>query len=1327
MPSLPLLLLALVSSRDLPIVFRDNFQAYTAAQPVETRWYVSGGAMEVRGGRLRAETGNVQAYPMDAPDSGRQTVECLITPRARARKGTWSAAGLMIYQDPANHWRVAVVESPGGERYFELVEMFSSVWQAQDDAATRLPEKGTTLRGTWEYGQTYRLRLSIQPGSVEAEALPAAGGQALFRKGFELPARIGAVRSGRVSLQAVEMVVDFDDVVVRSMDKPSTGRFGTRGPYRVAVHDGGTGKANAMAAGLRRAGYASRVLSSDDVAKPAALSRAQFDAVLFLNGARAPIAAKENLLRFFSNGGDMVVVGGPLFEESIQEALTTWERRLAVLTADRDLLRLDGAEPPVFRRASNNMAANTVWRVEPTGPPAARQALRVHMPAYDGWDNIGTDLPEGFGEGSDLLMFWAKGSARTTALAVELRERDGSRWIGTVPLTAEWRRIVMTPADFPYWRDNPSTGRGQGGDRVRPAEVREITFGLAQSHTNVPAGEHTFWVAGVQAGKLPANLQRPDTTPPTLEAFSPFYKWYKLPSLKPTPEQLRQVAETGHQKGPIVSPIERPRGLGTAGTRRGRWIPLAAIFDTTGKRRGERVSMYVNLRPPYVGSIWAHLAAPEAPATLEREILGLIARSARGQFLAFAGAEQFSYFVGERVPLGAAIVNYGSAPIRATVRQRLLGSQNQALAQWSSTLEVKPGREGRIRNTWQAAAQAAGECRVITDLLVGGRQVDQIVQPITILQTPKAPAEALVRVRGGDFVAPELVAGTGEIRGPARKWYPYGLNYWQSNVAGSDVTDYWLHWQSPGFYDPRIVERDLATFRELGFNAVSIQLNTPESVRQANDFIWRAARHGIRTNVFIAGAHPFYTDEQLFTRLIREGRFAGNPYIWAWDIAWEHHLGPHQERRQWDAEWEEWVIERYGSIEHAEALWKHPIPRTPEGKVTNPSDSQLRGNGPWTLMAVAYERCADDVIARRYAAVIRKLRALNLNQLISARSASQPSWSGWFAYDMVSCGKAFDFSSPEGYGLKPEEAGFSTAYARWAGNGKPVFWAEFGSSLWPYDLGGEKAADQNRLYDGFARMLLKSGANGLAAWWNVGGYRVDERSDFGCIAPDGTPRASARTLQAHAAAVTAQREPPPVRRLVEVIRDEHALAYEAIYHLYKETFVETAAKEGMVEVRTPGTGTTSATVPLTVVGQLPFDSFAPLCYINAEFYWVRVLDAAGTWREVPRNGEVRVKAGQPIRLRVRAGNLGEAAWLAGGGQGAVRLIGDDREDSRSTGLPRLTFTHALPRDVKRYEDIDLDVTVSPGITADHELVLTFEARDRARFGERRRLVLRVQR
>jgi hypothetical protein len=165
----------------------------------------------------------------------------------------------------------------------------------------------------------------------------------------------------------------------------------------------------------------------------------------------------------------------------------------------------------------------------------------------------------------------------------------------------------------------------------------------------------------------------------------------------------------------------------------------------------------------------------------------------------------------------------------------------------------------------------------------------------------------------------------------------------------------------------------------------------------------------------------------------------------------------------------------------------------------------------------------------------------------------------------------------------------------------------------------------------------------------------------------------------------------------------------------------------MVEVRTPGTGTTSATVPLTVVGQLPFDSFAPLCYINAEFYWVRVLDAAGTWREVPRNGEVRVKAGQPIRLRVRAGNLGEAAWLAGGGQGAVRLIGDDREDSRSTGLPRLTFTHALPRDVKRYEDIDLDVTVSPGITADHELVLTFEARDRARFGERRRLVLRVQR
>src|ERR1019366_6843226 len=94
---------------------------------------------------------------------------------------------------------------------------------------------------------------------------------------------------------------------------------------------------------------------------------------------------------------------------------------------------------------------------------------------------------------------------------------------------------------------------------------------------------------------------------------------------------------------------------------------------------------------------------------------------------------------------------------------------------------------------------------------------------------------------------------------------------------------------------------------------------------------------------------------------------------------------------------------------------------------------------------------------------------------------------------------------------------------------------------------GEKGATQAKLHRGFAQMLLDSGANGLCSWWSVGGYRVDEKSDFGIIAPDGVARASARELQRQAAKVTSPRSTRPPTLWVTVDRDLHAAAYQAVY------------------------------------------------------------------------------------------------------------------------------------------------------------------------------------
>lgn len=1334
------------------VVFEDRFTAYSQGTAPDSTWEIASGRFVVRQGQLvSGGEGNAVAYAYLAPDLTEQVLEATITPVRRNVAGGWAAAGLTLFQDGGNYWRLALVESPGRERYAELVEMYEGVWQAQNQPGTSLKVQPEERSGfAWKEGQPYRFRLTLTPSGILGEIFEAPGpGEATttlrFRRGFEWGEEAPAVRSGRVALNAMDLEARFQDVRVTSSQPATTWQRDPDQPYRLGVHQVGR-SSQLLQAALNAQGWEAVLLPNASLGDPAGFNPGRFDALLLPDGAQCPILAKANLLQFLRGGGDLLVVGGPLFEATIGEAEADWLRTLQAVPLRRSIVDFGTANVTAWQRASNNPQSRTTWTIETAELPMEGgriPGLRVEVGNLTSWDTLSIPVSEAFSPGDDLTLFWAKGAEQTTAFLFEWQERDGSRWIATVPLTPQWKRYVLALEDFRYWPDNPSVGRGGVGDRLNPQQVVRLSVGLAQSHANLPSGRHLFWIAAIGSGRLPEKIHKPDLSLPALEMFSPFYKYYRLPSLRPRTPELVTAAATGHQTGPVVTPIPRPRGLGFAGGRRGRWIPLAEIRDEHRRWRGTRESLFINLGVPYRGSVWGHLAGVEEGADLAKAVVRMVRKMASGLFLAKAGAEHFSYFTDERIPLGVQVANFSPRDRKVEVELQVVkvtwkgaAPRNlpRCLFRFSETLTLSPGQARSVRRTWRPSRPEAGIYQAVTELKEGGKTLDRIVQEFTLLETPNAPKPEFVTVKEGDFYAPVSFQSLFRNRKPkienrkpkTAKWYPYGVNYWQSNVAGTDTSEYWLHWLAPSFYDPEIVERDLATLEELGFTAVSIQLNNPDHVRQVNDFVFRAARHGIRINLFIGGAHPFYTDEPLFTRLITAGRFAGNPYIWAYDIAWEHHLGGHNERRSWDREWEEWVIERYGTIEHAEQNWGFPIPRDENGRVTNPSDEQLRTDGPWLKMAAAYERCADDVISRRYREVIRKIRALDPNHLISARSASQPSWTGWFAYDLLSCGKHFDFSSPEGYGLRPEEAGFTTAYARYAGHGKPVFWAEFGASIFPYDRTGERAQAQAQLHRGFAQMLLDSGANGLASWWSVGGYRVDERSDFGIIAPDGTPRESARELQKRAREITSPRSTRPPSVWVTIDRDLHAAAYQAVYETHKQSYVE-AVKEGkMVGVRTAGTGTTSADCPLLAVGNVPYDGFNPLKFLNAEFNWVRLRNVRGEWQEVRSGETVEVAAGQPLEAQVSVGNLGEATWLAQGQPGAVRLIGDDRQDALSSERPRLTFILPLPKEIARYEDWESpQFVIAPQVEQDCEVVFTLEAEGRARFGERRRVLIKV--
>ena len=258
--------------------------------------------------------------------------------------------------------------------------------------------------------------------------------------------------------------------------------------------------------------------------------------------------------------------------------------------------------------------------------------------------------------------------------------------------------------------------------------------------------------------------------------------------------------------------------------------------------------------------------------------------------------------------------------------------------------------------------------------------------------------------------------------------------------------------------------------------------------------------------------------------------------------------------------------------------------------------------------------------------------------------------------------KHVDFLCPEGYNLqtggwgKPtppddlRKGGLVTLYYRFLSREKPVVWMEFGYTVNGIQTRGRPAmvhiepaelAIQRAEYENFYSMFLESGARGAAPWWLPGGFRLDERSDFGILEPDGSRAAGVPGPQKAAPGVR-----QGGRRLVR--RAGRSQRWQASGHYPRprrplrrrlgilRSAIPPHVKSGRLPyLRTAGTGTTSADCPLVAVGNTPLDGQNPPQFLNAEFNRIEWQDdeAAG-WHEVSGR-TVTLKKGSTPRCRVQ--------------------------------------------------------------------------------------------
>ena len=1035
---------------------------------------------------------------------------------------------------------------------------------------------------------------------------------------------------------------------------------------------------------LQGAGYSTVLLAPSDLSDQSDLS--DCDVLVLSDSSSLPAKSTQSIEAYLKAGGDIIALNAPLWQRALIHIGDLWITREDFQRENAGKLPehavFDFKDISGWQRGSNSMEEPVSAETIANGPISGERALHVFISNLTSYDTFRSpDLQNPFPKGHTLTVFSAKGDERTTQLAVEWAEKDGSRWIATVALTPEWRQYVLTPDDFTYWISIPN--RGGRGDHLHPENAVSMSVGLAHTHTTtIGSGRFEYWVGPFGTSAMTPELQEylSATVPPALDTLSPGYKFFDcsdVSSLKVRADQ----AIVGQADFPIPaivrSPHPRPKGGGFDKGRDWRWIPLVEARTGSGEWRGTPVTMMVHANGPYKGSVWASFGIGDmdwykSPAVLS--MIGQIAERMKNPVWIIDGGTNFyTYFENQEVKGGVRVVNLGeeSTNVQAKVATKLHDE--------SWRIALLPGEAKTVYATCTPPIWPKGGCVATAQLIQDGKVIDKVSHELNVWYPKRG--KHFVTIKDGDFML------------DGKPWKPHGVNYMPSSGIGTEDGEYFEHYLSTGSYDPEVFQRDLEHIKDLGYTAVSIFIYSGhEKAQNLVDLLRRLENLGLKANLSLRPGTPMDFNWPQIGDIIKNSRLNENDTIFAYDLAWEPMFGTHDDRKPWDAEWEKWIVERYGSVANAEKDWGFSVPRE-DGKITNPLPDQIDSDGEWRRMSAAYRRFLDTLLYKKYSAARRLIRSVDPNHLVSFRmaEAANPNyrWDGRIPYDFPYLAAAVDFLAPEAYGRigdweKVKPGWFEYEYARWAAPQKPMIWAEQGTSTWEMSRmwsSPVRLEYQAMCYNAFYRMLISSGADGLFSWWYPGGFRVGENSDYGVINSDGSDRAVTKVIRENGPKFLAS-SAKPTDYWITIDRDAHPDGLAGIYDEVKAEFWDAIDKGLTPGLRTAGTGTDSSNCPLVAVGNTPCNGTNPPKYLDAA---IDVVEVSGK------------------SMRIEFTNLGEAELL-----------------SKNVNLLVNGVKTPLPHDVAHLESAVIKNVAVPQAS---QVTITFEAEGRTPFGEKYQIVL----
>ncbi len=929
-------------------------------------------------------------------------------------------------------------------------------------------------------------------------------------------------------------------------------------------------------------------------------------------------------------GGNVTVLGGPLCEtipfKREDGSYATLNEFLS--TSDSVTLQLDPSDKKQVAKISRTASNPAVKHKKSSGEfGMGHPSLKLENGYFDGWDVM--LIPFKPKAGDNVVCFYAKAEGAATYY-MELVLDDGTRYLGPAPeATEDWSFYTVTYDEFGLYP-------GSGTTPLTAEKVVSFTLG----GTGLTAGEgYTMYLDTLASASFSVSDEHAEFA--NLTTVTDFYKITNAKEMTAYTGQA-VVADTDYTiPDELYSTLNASEGTGYLKSRPFRLIPLLEVFDEKGLHSGW--AAWINLYSK--GSLTAF---PMGDAFFDEKGVAAVADAAamliRGSYLTEAGTRSYVYEENtETIEASAAFLAPEGGILRCS-----FSADGKALS--TEEIPLSPSNSKERNSSVISLGEQGIPDRVTVELLVDGAVVDRISHPILVL--------------GEDITSDGYVTmENGAFRRDGKAIHMHGVNYFGSYGA------FGTHFACDSIYDPYLVRCDLERIKEIGFNALSLQVGPWDLAgevqsgynKNMTQVVAIARELGLYVDMYV----PFYENIEVFGELVKLHHFDEFDNITAYDIVWEGSVGTYASlddagKAERSGEWLDWVKLNYGSVDAASAAFGITCPDNADFDAllckadASPEEAKL---------ATAFRRFMDEKICAHFLAATERIRGYDPNHLISFRccdsgypSAASGSYKyNAYLYDFSSFCGALDFVSPEGYGYTryqfdatAYEGAFGADYAELVCGDTTTTCKEFGWSAFSgsnYEPNEANLAYAAEIYAEVYDALYMGEGGGSYVWWYTGGYRPGEGSDYGAVNPDGSDRPATKVVREYAERMLSI-DPMTEKETVTftVDRDLYADGLAGIWASIKDEYIAALDAGKRVKLVSPGSSMTvaeAASIPLT-----EGTDASPRKYLSCVIAYAE--DSTG--KEIAKGGTTSDKS-----ITLTLANTGYTSW----GEGDVTLCGED--------------------------------------------------------------------